>query len=107
MTRSKTREEREKELQTLMSTPQGRAELETLASRYQSDGGSARPERKSVITRARGRRANGQQDGLPMPPTARGRRLSCRGAFPDDRGVPSPPLPPLPVVRRLACHDDR
>jgi hypothetical protein len=50
MTQTKTRHEREKELQALMSTPTGRTELEVLASRYQADGGSARPERTSVIT---------------------------------------------------------
>jgi hypothetical protein len=50
MTQTKTRQEREKELQTLMRTPEGRAALEDLAGRYQSDGGRARPERTSVIT---------------------------------------------------------
>lgn len=33
-----------------MRTPEGRSELEGLASRYQSDGGRARPPRTSVIT---------------------------------------------------------
>jgi hypothetical protein len=46
----KTRHEREKELQTLMRTPEGRAALEELACRCQSDGGRARPGRTSVIT---------------------------------------------------------
>ena len=50
MRQTKTREEREKELQALMSTPEGRAELERLASRYQNEGGRARPVRTSVIT---------------------------------------------------------
>jgi hypothetical protein len=50
MTQAKTREVREKELQALMRTPEGREELETLASRYQSDGGRDRPGRNSVIT---------------------------------------------------------
>jgi hypothetical protein len=50
MRQTKTREEREKELQTLMRTAEGRAVLEELACRYQSDGGRARPERTSVIT---------------------------------------------------------
>jgi hypothetical protein len=50
MTQAKTRQVREKELQALMRTPEGREELETLASRYQSDGGRARPERTSIIT---------------------------------------------------------
>lgn len=50
MTQTKTRQDREKELQTLIRTPDGREELETLACRYQSDGGRARPLRTSVIT---------------------------------------------------------
>jgi hypothetical protein len=50
MAQTKTRHEREQELQALMSTPEGRAGLQALASRYQADGGSARPERTSVIT---------------------------------------------------------
>jgi hypothetical protein len=33
-----------------MRTPEGRAELEGLAARYQSDGGRPRPERTSIIT---------------------------------------------------------
>jgi hypothetical protein len=64
MRQTKTREEREKELQALLSTPEGRAELARLASDYQSEGGRARPGRTSVITyilvheRAQGRIAN-------------------------------------------------
>jgi hypothetical protein len=50
MPQTKTREEREKELQALMTTPAGRAELERLASGYQAQGGRARPGRTSVIT---------------------------------------------------------
>lgn len=50
MPQMKTRHDREKELQNLMSTSRGREELEELASRYQADGGSPRPERTSVIT---------------------------------------------------------
>jgi hypothetical protein len=50
MAQTKTRLEREKELQALMRTTEGRAELESLADRYQSDGGRARPDRTSVIT---------------------------------------------------------
>jgi hypothetical protein len=50
MRQTKTREEREKELQTLISTPEGRAELEQLACDYQSAGGRARPRRTSIIT---------------------------------------------------------
>lgn len=50
MTQTKTRLEREKELQALMRTTEGRAELEGLAARYQSAGGRPRPPRTSVIT---------------------------------------------------------
>ena len=50
MSQSKTREERERELQVLMTTSQGRDELERLANSYQSAGGRARPGRTSVIT---------------------------------------------------------
>jgi hypothetical protein len=50
MRQSKSREEREKELQALIATPDGREELERLAARYESEGGSHRPERASVIT---------------------------------------------------------
>jgi hypothetical protein len=50
MPQTKTRHEREKELQALMRTPEGRAVLEELACRCQSDSGRARPGRTSVIT---------------------------------------------------------
>jgi len=50
MRRAKTRDDREKELQALLATPEGREELERLAARYQSEGGSHRPGRASVIT---------------------------------------------------------
>jgi len=50
MPQKKTRLEREKELQALMGTAEGREQLEALARRYQSEGGSVRPERTSVIT---------------------------------------------------------
>jgi hypothetical protein len=50
MAKTKTRQEREQELQALMSTPEGRAELEALATRYQEGGSSSRPQRTSVIT---------------------------------------------------------
>jgi hypothetical protein len=50
MRQSKSRAEREKELQALIATPEGREELERLAARYESEGGSHRPERASVIT---------------------------------------------------------
>jgi hypothetical protein len=50
MHQTKTRLEREKELQALIRTPQGRAALEELARSCQADGGTVRPERTSVIT---------------------------------------------------------
>jgi hypothetical protein len=50
MRTTKTLREREKELRALLATPQGRAELQGLASRYQANGGRARPERTSVVT---------------------------------------------------------
>lgn len=50
MRESKTMHDREKELQTLLSSPQGRGELEELASRYEADGGRSRPGRASLIT---------------------------------------------------------
>jgi hypothetical protein len=48
--RTKTRLEREQELQALMRSAEGREELEALATRYQTEGGRARPGRTSVIT---------------------------------------------------------
>jgi len=50
MRQAKSRAPREKELQALIATPEGREELERLAARYESEGGSHRPERASVIT---------------------------------------------------------
>jgi hypothetical protein len=47
---AKAMPERERELQRLMATPGGRAELEALADRYRAAGGRARPARTSVIT---------------------------------------------------------
>ena len=49
MAQKKTLPEREKELQAMISTPEGRMELERLASLYQK-GGRPRPPRTSVIT---------------------------------------------------------
>lgn len=46
---TKTLQQREKELQALLSTPEGQAELEALASRY-AVGGRCRPPRTSVVT---------------------------------------------------------
>jgi len=50
MRRTKTRDEREKELQTLLSSPEGREQLEELAARYADASGRGKPERASVIT---------------------------------------------------------
>ncbi len=47
---AKTVQEREKELQPLLATPAGRAELNELASRYYEAGGNLKPVRTSVIT---------------------------------------------------------
>jgi hypothetical protein len=49
MKQPKTLQQREKELQSLLSTPEGRTQLETLASRY-SAGGRVRPAKTSVVT---------------------------------------------------------
>jgi hypothetical protein len=50
MTTTKTLQEREKELQALLATPEGRAELRSLEARYQEAGGRTRPGKSSVIT---------------------------------------------------------
>ena len=50
MRTTKTLREREKELRTLLATAEGRAELQSLASRYQAEGGRTRPQRTSVVT---------------------------------------------------------
>jgi hypothetical protein len=42
--------QREKELQSLLATPEGRKALHELESRYQEAGGRLRPPRTSVIT---------------------------------------------------------
>jgi len=49
MAKTKTLEERQTELRALIATPEGRVELERLASRYQ-ESGRPRPARTSVIT---------------------------------------------------------
>ena len=46
----KTLTERERELQGLMRTDEGRAELEVLASRYAAAGGEPRAHRGSLVT---------------------------------------------------------
>jgi len=50
MRQPKTLQDREKELRLLLATPEGRAELQDLASRYEDAGGSVRQEKKSVVT---------------------------------------------------------
>jgi hypothetical protein len=50
MPEAKTMRDREKELQRLMATAEGRDELEALAARYRAAGGRMRPARTSVIT---------------------------------------------------------
>jgi len=50
MQQSKTLNQRQTELQTLIATPQGREQLEELASRYAADGGRVRPWGTSVVT---------------------------------------------------------
>ena len=47
---TKTLERRQKELQTLLATVDGRAELEALAIRYHTAGARARVERTSLVT---------------------------------------------------------
>jgi hypothetical protein len=50
MTPKKTLSEREKELQSLLTTPAGREELRQLVSRYHAASGRVRPAKTSVIT---------------------------------------------------------
>jgi len=50
MTVKKTLPTREKELQSLLATPDGRKELQLLASQYDASSGRPRPARTSVIT---------------------------------------------------------
>ena len=50
MQQPKTLQERQKELQALLATPRGQAELEALAGRYHTAGGRDRVPRTSVIT---------------------------------------------------------
>jgi hypothetical protein len=46
----KTLPERERELQALLATPEGRAELEGLAARYAAASGSTWPRGASLVT---------------------------------------------------------
>ena len=50
MTPRKTLQEREKELQSLLATPAGQAELRELESRYAAATNRLRPGRTSLIT---------------------------------------------------------
>jgi hypothetical protein len=50
MNAKKTRLVREKELQTLLGSLAGKAELEALADRYAGSGGRIRPGRTSLVT---------------------------------------------------------
>ena len=50
MTPKKSLPQRERELQSLLATPQGRHELQELASRYSAASGKVRPEGASIIT---------------------------------------------------------
>jgi len=50
MTAKKTRLEREKELQTLLGSLPGKAELEALADRYAASSPRMRPARMSLVT---------------------------------------------------------
>jgi len=47
---TKTLSQREQELQCLLATPGGRAELMELADRYHDAGSNHRPEKTSLIT---------------------------------------------------------
>ena len=50
MHQTKTLQERSKELQSLLASEEGRAELQDLASRYGAASDRLRPERTSVVT---------------------------------------------------------
>ena len=50
MSAKKTRLEREKELQTLLGSLTGKAELEALADRYAASSPRIRPARMSIVT---------------------------------------------------------
>jgi hypothetical protein len=50
MLQKKTLQQREKELQSLLSNPAGRQELQDLASRYHAASDKLRPGSTSVIT---------------------------------------------------------
>ena len=50
MTPTKTLPERERELQALLATQAGRAELQEMESRYSAAGGALRPGGASLLT---------------------------------------------------------
>ena len=50
MPQKKTLQQREKELQALLLTPAGQAQLRELEARYTAAGGRPRPARTSLIT---------------------------------------------------------
>ena len=50
MTAKKTLQEREKELQSLLTTPEGQEQLRELDSRYRAASGKLRPASTSAIT---------------------------------------------------------
>jgi hypothetical protein len=50
MTHPKTLHEREKELQALLVTPEGPAELRSMAERYEAAGGRVLHASKSLVT---------------------------------------------------------
>jgi hypothetical protein len=48
--KTKTLQQRQKELQALLATPEGRDQLQRLEARYAAAGGKTRPEKASLIT---------------------------------------------------------
>jgi hypothetical protein len=50
MTLKKTLQQREKELQALMATPEGQTELQELETRYTAKDSNLRSQRRSLIT---------------------------------------------------------
>jgi hypothetical protein len=50
MHRKKTLHERENELRALLATKEGKAELESLAARYEEENGRVRPVKTSLVT---------------------------------------------------------
>lgn len=50
MTEKRTLEERQREMQTLLASSEGRQKLEELAHKYEADSGRPRPHGTSIIT---------------------------------------------------------